>query len=103
MYPDEEYVKEVYEKVCFYLQMAIGDGLNVTREFNLEEFCRLFHTHPIMTNNALLLLNNAGYIKYADEDDCCSRLKIIATRNELYKAIDKEKEPVINCILRHYG
>jgi len=102
-YPEEEYVREVYEKVCFYLQMAVGDGLNVTREFNLEEFCRLFHTHPVMTTNALLLLNNAGYIKYTDEDDCCSRLKIIATRNELYKAIDREKEPVINCILRHYG
>ena len=46
-YPEEEYVREVYEKVCFYLQMAVGDGLNVTREFNLEEFCRLFHTHHL--------------------------------------------------------
>lgn len=102
-FPDEDYIKTTYEKVCYYLQMAIGDGLNVTREFNLEEFCRLFRAHPAMTKSALRLLENAGYIRFSDDDESCSRLKIIATRNDLYRAIDKDKEPVINCILRNYG
>lgn len=102
-FPEEEYVKDIYEKMCFYLQMAVGDGLHVTREFKLEEFCRTFHTHPAKTMSALTLLGYAGYIKMADEDDSCSRLLILATRHELYSVIDKEKEPIINCILRHYA
>lgn len=101
-YPEIEYIQEVYQKLGSYLQMAVGDGLNVTKEFNLEEFCRLFHTQRAMTQSALYLLQNAGYIKYSDEDDSSSRLMILATRQELYHAIDKDAEVIINCILRNY-
>lgn len=101
-YPEEDYIREIYQKLGSYFQMAVGDGLNVTREFNLQEFCRLFHTQRAMTQSALHILQNAGYIKYVDEDDSCSRLKIIATRHELYQTIDKDKEPIINSILRNY-
>lgn len=101
-YPEEEYIRDIYQKLGSYFQMAVGDGLNVTREFNLEEFCRLFHTQRATTQSALHILQNAGYINYADEDESCSRLKIIATRHELYQTIDKDKEPIFNCLLRNY-
>ncbi len=102
MYPDEGYIRDIYEKLGSYFQMAVGDGLHVTREFDLEEFCRCFHTQRTQTENALHILQNAGYIRYADEDESCSRLHILTTRNELYQAVDKEKEAIINCILRNY-
>ena len=102
-YPPEDFIQTVYEKICFYLQMAVGDGLNVTREFNLQEFTRLFHLNPIQTLSAILLLDNAGYISYTDREDNASRLRILATRHELYSAVDKEREVVVNCLLRNYG
>ena len=102
-YPKIEYIQNVYEKVCFFMQMAIGDGQNVTREFNLEQFCRNFNFHPLMAKNALLLLDKAGYIEYRDAEEGTSRIRIKATRNELYRVIDKRKEIIVNCMMRHYG
>lgn len=102
-FPEKEYIQKLYQNACDYLQIAVGDGLNVTREFNLEEFCRIFHFHPIMARNALSLLDKAGYIEYADAEEGDSRLKIIATRNDLYRIVNGQEESIINSLLRHYG
>lgn len=102
-FPEEETIKEIYENVCDYLQVAVGDGLNVTREFNIEEFCRIFHSHPIMARNALSILDKAGYIEYTDAEEGDSRLKISATRNDLYRIVNGLEETIINSMLRHYG
>ena len=101
-YPKEETIKQLYENVCDYLQVAVGDGLNITREFNIEEFCRLFHSHPILTRNALVILEKAGYIEYTDAEEGDSRLKINATRNDLYRIVNGQEELIVNSLLRHY-
>ena len=46
-FPPEEYVRQVYEDACCFLQMAMGDGYGVTREFALERFCVAFHHFPV--------------------------------------------------------
>lgn len=102
-YPKKEFIKDIYEKICCFLQIAEGDGLNITREFNTEQFCRNFKAHPVMTRNAIEILKNAGYIEYADEDEGTSRLTIKATRNELYQISEENEEKIINSLLRHYG
>ena len=102
-FPKEEFVSEVYDKVCDFLQIAEGFGQNVTREFNLQQFCISFHYHPVMVSSALTLLTRAGYIQYADEDEGTSRLRIIATRGELYRVADARAESILNSLLRHYG
>ena len=101
-FPAENIVADIYEKICYFLQVAEGDGLNVTREFNLQQFCRVFRFHPIMTRSALVLLERAGYISFADEEEATSRLRIYATRNELYHVLDEQAEHILNSILRHY-
>lgn len=103
VYPPEEYVRDVYEKICFYLQMAVGDGLNVTRELDLMEFCRSFHLNSILVDSAIALLSNAGYFDFLEGEDNASRLRIRATRSELYGLIGPKQEPLINCLLRNYG
>ena len=102
-FPEEETIKKIYENVCDYLKIAVGDGLNVTREFNIGEFCRIFHSHPIMTQNALLILDKAGYIEYADAEEGNSRIKINATRNDLYRIVNGQEETIVNSMFRHYG
>lgn len=102
-FPQKEMICQLYEKVCDYLQIAEGDGLNITREFNIEEFCRLFHSHPVMTRSALELLEKAGYIEYTDAEEGSSRLWIKATRSQLYRLINGTEETVVNAMLRHYG
>ena len=102
-FPDLEYVKKGYEDVCCFLQLAVGDGMNVTREFNMERFCVTFHYHPLMLTSALDILDKAGYIEYRDAEEGTSRLRIDATRNQLFNALDGQGEQIILAMLRRYG
>ncbi len=102
-YPPVEYIRDVYEKVSCFLQIAVDDGYKVTREFNLQQFCVNFHLHPLTVRSALQLLSRAGYIDFTDEDDSDSRLRILATRHELYRVANATAELILNSLLRHYG
>lgn len=102
-FPDLDFVRKVYEDVCCFLQLAVGDGLNVTREFNMERFCVAFHYHPLMLTSALDILDKAGYIAYRDAEEGTSRLRIDATRNLLFSVADSQDEQIITAILRRYG
>lgn len=103
-YPQKELIHDVYEHLAYYLQMAMGDGLNVTREFNLSEFCVRFKHFPVQTYSALKLLSRAGYIDYTEEDESTSRLMFIMDRNELYKIQDEYlHDRIINTLLRSYS
>lgn len=104
-YPDKEFIRSIYEDICYYLQIAMGDGHNVTREFNLDEFCRNFRHFPIQVNSALNILTRAGYIEYTDEQENASRIHFQLRREELYRLreLSAEKEQILQCILRNYG
>jgi len=104
-YPDPDYVRDVYEHMCYYLQMAMGDGKGVTREFDLMEFCYRFKFFPVVAHNAFLLLNNAGYIEYTEEEEITSRLMFRTGRDELYRLREQTAtiENVIQTLLRKYS
>jgi len=68
-FPDKEYILDVYEHLQYYYQMAMGDGFQCVREFNLEEFCRKFKYFPVPVDSALKILTQAGYLEYTDEQD----------------------------------
>ena len=104
-FPDKDAIREVYEHICYYYQMAMGDGYNVTREFDLDEFCRNFKHFPVQTDSALHLLERAGYIEYTEEQDNASRIHFLLRRDELYRIheLEAEQEQLIQWVLRSYG
>ena len=100
-FPPEEYVAQVYEDVCCYLQIAIADGFGVTREFALEQFCQAFRHFPVRVYNALLLLSRAGYIEWADAEENHSRVMMCCQRQELYTfQFTPAMERVLHYLLR---
>lgn len=103
-FPDKDYIREVYEHLNYYFQMAMGDGIDCTYAFNLEDFCRKFKHFPVPADSALRILSQAGYIEYTDEQDNASRLIFTLRREELYKLHEsgKETEAVIQALLRAY-
>ena len=103
-FPDKEYILNVYEHLQYYYQMAMGDGFQWIREFNLEEFCRKFKYFPVPVDSALKILTQAGYLEYTDEQDNSSRILFTIRRDELYKLreMGKEAEALIQSILRSY-
>ena len=103
-FPDKAYIRKVYEHICYYYQMAVGDGLNCTYEFSLEEFCHRFKHYPTQANSALLILSRCGYIDYTDEEETHSRLIFQLRRDELYRLHEQneEVESLLQAILRSY-
>ena len=101
-YPPREYISRVYENLCCYFQLAVGDGYNVTYELNIEEFCKNFRHFPTYLESALKLLTNGGYIDYRDEDEVVSRILFLVHRDDLYRLhhLGREADDVIRALLR---
>lgn len=103
-FPKEEYIRDVYEKLGYYHEMAVGDGRGCTYAFSLGEFCQHYMLPVIPTDSALRILTRMGYIEYVDEMDYSARLLFTSTRDDLYRLHqDKVTEDVMNIILRLYS
>ncbi len=103
-YPSKEYIREVYEHICYYYQMALGDGLNCTFEFSLVEFCRTYKFQTLQTDSALRILTRMGYLEYVEEMEYSSSVEFIIERDELYRLKEgtAETETLMTAILRNY-
>ena len=103
-FPEKDYIKQVYEQLNYYYQMAMGDGLGCMFDFNLEDFCRKYKHFPVPADSALKILTQAGYIEYTDEQDNASRLLFTIHREELYKLreMGEQADLLIQTILRSY-
>ena len=101
-FPPKEQAGELYDHICYYLQIAIGCGKDKTREFNVREFCINFHHSFSSVYPLLEMLQLAGYIEFTDEEETTSRLWIKATRSQLYGYIQSDNEVLFNYLLRRY-
>ena len=103
-FPKEEFIRDVYEKLGFYYEMAVGDGRGCTYSFSLGEFCKQYSLPVIPTDSALRILTRMGYIEFVDEMDYSARLLFTAGRDDLYRMHqDKVTDTVMNIILRNYS
>ena len=103
-FPEKDYIKEVYEHLQYYYQMAMGDGLGCVREFDIEDFCRKFKYFPVPVDSALKILTQAGYLDYTDEQENASRVLFTVRRDELYRlnALGENADRLIRLLLRLY-
>jgi len=104
-FPEKEYIRKVYDHLAYYYQIATGDGYGVSREFNIDDFCRKFNHFPIRVHAALQILQRAGYIEYTEEQDNQARVRFLVTRDDLYRlrGDSPNEERVIVALLRSYG
>lgn len=104
-YPPQDFIREVYDEVCYYYSMALGDGMDCTFEFSLGDFCKKYHRPTLQTDSALRILTRMGYIEYVEEMEYASRLRFIVDKDALFRFRDlpKEYELLINAILRNYS
>ena len=104
-YPEKEFIRNVYERLGYYYQMAVGDGMGCRYDFDLNDFCRAYHLPLVQTDSALRLLTQAGYIHYEEEEEHTSRLRFTIQRDELYRRYDisETSDQVIRTLLRLYS
>ena len=101
-FPSKEKIQELYDHICYFLQIAEGDGYERTREFKVHQFCTNFHHSFSEVHPMLSLLELAGYIRFTDEEETTSRLYITATRSQLYSSVHGATENLFNYLLRRH-
>ena len=104
-YPAKDYIRNVYDKLAYFFQLAVEDGKGATYIFDEEQFCINFHLWPATLHGALHILQNAGYIEYDGAHNERARVIMNISRHELndIRGLSKTEEDVLTRLLRYYG
>ncbi len=104
-YPPQDFIRSIYNEVCYYYSMALGDGLDCTFEFSLGDFCKQYRRPTLQTDSALRLLTRMGYIEYVEEMEYSSRVRFIVDKENLFRfrGLPADYELLINALLRNYS
>lgn len=104
-FPPLDDIKSIYEKICNYLQVPIGDGLYASFIFNIHEFCTREHIYIGKVKSALKLLQQNGYMTLTEELENPAKILFCVSRDDLYKIrIDRQDlDHIIRTILRMYN
>ena len=104
-FPPLEEVKSIYEKICDYVQVAVGDGLYASFIFNIHDFCRRERIYIGKVRAAINLLEQNGYLTLTEEMENPARIHFCISRDELYRIHvgRNELDHIIRIILRLYN
>ncbi len=84
-YPSLETIKEIYERIMNYLQVAVGEGADYSFDFNVYDFCRRNNLFSWTVLNAIKILQSNGYMILTDESDHPARVMFRVSRDDLYR------------------
>ncbi len=104
-FPTIEEIKQTYQAVANYYQVATGAGMGVTFDFNIAAFCDNYKLQAITVFNCLKFIEREGYISLSDSYFQPARIKLEMNREDLYKfQITNESYDVfIKLLLRSYS
>lgn len=102
-FPEKEFIRDLYQKVCVFLGIAMGEGYDHNYEFNFSAFCERYSLSPVMADSALRILSQSGHFDYTEELNTRARLMMKVTRRALYDiSFAPETERVLQFVLRNY-
>lgn len=104
-FPDRDTIKQIYQSLCNYFQVAEGFGKGQVFEFGLQNFSQSYKFQQTTVYNSLKILQREGYVEFTEEVDSPSRIYFIVSRDDLYKfqVANAEFDNFIKLILRSYS
>lgn len=103
-FPLIETIKNCYQQLANYFQIATGSEQMVLKDFDIEQFCTTYSLHPKTTYNCIKLLEKEGLILF--EESFFSPTKIhVPDRTLLYQfqVANAKYDPIIKTLLRAVG
>ena len=103
-YPSSSDVRNIYQNIANFLQIAIGDGYEQSYDFEFEKFCSKYQLNKYKCIKALNILEKDNLINYKSYNNSPSSVLIICNSKSLikYKSPNSKKNELIQLILRLY-
>lgn len=103
-FPPKDKIRQIYNYLGNYLELAQGAGEGVIYPFQLNDFCSKFKLPILPTYSALKILQQAEYLELTDELDNPSRLMITVRKEDLYSnhLNNLKLEKILHMLLRSY-
>ncbi|MCL6296117.1 RecQ family ATP-dependent DNA helicase [Jejuia spongiicola] len=103
--PTVSFVKQVYRKLCSYFQISYGEGMYSTYDFDFNTFCKAYNFSPVLSYNALLLLDRNSIITLSKQFKNNVKVQFIISSSALFNYLETHKEfnIIVKSILRMYG
>ena len=103
-FPPVDYIKNIYDLLCNYLQVPVGSGKNVVFDFNMAEFVSRYRLSITGVYNSLRFLEREKYIELTEELNNPSRVFFKVSRDDLYKfqVANATLDGFIKLLLRSY-
>ena len=103
--PDKEFLSKVYIKLCNYLQIAYGEGIDEQFSFNMNHFCSQYQFPILKTYNAIQFLDRQGIISLSQEFSQKIVIQFIIPSKEVirYISLNNSDEVIILTLLRTYS
>ncbi|WP_308379210.1 RecQ family ATP-dependent DNA helicase [Parapedobacter tibetensis] len=104
-FPSVAYIKQVYQQLGNYFQLAYGAGGNLTLDFDIGDFCNRYKFDAIKTISALKFLERDGWISVSENVYLPSRVKFEVNSQDLYRFQIEHvsHDTFIKTLLRSYG
>ena len=103
-FPDIKYIKQVYQALGSYFQLAVGSGIGESFDFDIINFCERYRFEIVKSFNALKVLEKAGWLLLTESVYIPSTLHIKISKEKLYdyQIRNSRLDKLLKVILRTY-
>jgi ATP-dependent DNA helicase RecQ len=104
-FPEIEYIKQTYQAIGNYYQIAVGAGNGLCVDFDLEKLCNSYNLQRKLVYNSIKFLEKENYLSLLDTGYESSKIMMLANKDEMYnfQLKNPKYEPIIKALLRSYG
>lgn len=104
-YPAPATIRNVYQMLANYYQLAVGSGAMASFDFDFNDFIKTFNLDANEAHFSLKILCDENILHLSEAYFSPSKLLFLLNHNDLYafQIANKNAEPIIQLLLRMYG
>lgn len=104
-FPPMDVIKQTYQAICNYYQVAVNSGLGLTVDFEIDKICRSYNLTALQVFNSVKFLEREDYLGLLDLGYEPTRLMFLASKETVYdfQIRNPKFELLIKTLLRSYG
>lgn len=103
-FPEIDEIKKIYNSICNYYGIPLGEGKGLIRPFSVRDFVTKFKLPIHIVLSSIKVLRNSGYLDLTEDDFTPSKVFFSVNRDDLYKyqVANRKFDNFIKLILRLY-